>query len=72
MRSGIPTWKWLITHPFLMHERIALITSIFSDRNEVEVVGHLSGDDAQAFVDVIDEASIQMLSPLVGGSVDSH
>jgi len=31
--------------------------SIFSDRNVVEVVGHLFGDDARAFVDVIDEAS---------------
>jgi len=46
--------------------------SIFSDRNGVEVVGHLSGGDAQAFVDVIDEASIQVLSSVVGGSVDSH
>jgi len=37
--------------------------SIFSDHNGAEVVGHLSGGDAQAFVDVIDEASIQIISP---------
>ena len=29
--------------------------SIFSDRDEVEVFEYLSGKDAQAFVDVIDE-----------------
>ena len=34
-----------------------MITSIFSDRDEVEAVEHLSRDNAQAFVDTIDEAS---------------
>jgi hypothetical protein len=34
-----------------------MITSIFSDRDEVEAVESLSLDDAQAFIDVIDEAS---------------
>ena len=72
MRSGLPAWKRLISYPLSKHERISLIISIFSDHNGVEVVGHLSGDDAQDFVDAIDEASIQVLSPLVGGSVDSH
>ena len=72
MRSGLPTWKQLITHPLSIHERTILIMSIFSDRNEVEVVGHLSGDDAQAFVDVIDVVSIQILSPLGGGPVGSR
>lgn len=40
-----------------MHERVPLITSIFSDRNGVEAVGLLSGNDAQAFVDVIQGVS---------------
>ena len=31
---------------------------IFSDRGEFEALKHLSGSDAQAFVDVINEASI--------------
>ena len=40
-----------------MHERISLITMVFSDPNQVRIAGDLSGDDAQAFVDKIDEAS---------------
>ena len=42
-------------------ERIGLIKLIFSDRDEVEVFKYLSGNDAQALVDVIDEASICIL-----------
>ena len=44
-----------------VNERIQLITSIFSDLDEVEVFKHLSRDDAQIFVNVIDEASISLL-----------
>ena len=51
----------MISHPLSTVERISLITAIFSDRNEVEVVGNLSGCDAQAFVDVINEVSIYTL-----------
>ena len=40
------------------HERINLITSAFSDPDEFGVFEYLSGDDAQAFVDVIEEVSI--------------
>ncbi|KAF9645422.1 kinase-like protein [Thelephora ganbajun] len=50
-----PAWKQLIGHTLPTNEHISLITSIFSNRNEVEVLGNLSGDDAQAFIDVIDE-----------------
>ena len=46
--------------------------SIFSDRDEIEVFEYLSGDDAQAFVDFIDEASVHILLPLTDGSVESH
>jgi len=53
-----------------MEERIDMITSIFSDRDEVEAFRYLSGCDAQAFVDMIDEASIFVLLLLhVGRSV---
>ncbi|KAF9647776.1 kinase-like protein [Thelephora ganbajun] len=52
---GIPVWKPLIDCPFAMDERISLITTIFSDSTETEVVKCLRGDDAQSFVDVIDE-----------------
>ena len=45
----------MINRPLAKDERISLITDIFSDRDETEVVKCLSGDDAQSFVDVIDE-----------------
>jgi hypothetical protein len=45
----------LIDHPLTTAERISLITDIFSDSDEVEAVKCLSGDDAQSFVDMIDE-----------------
>lgn len=38
-----------------MRERISLITAILSDNNEIEAVRSLRGDDAQAFIDVVDE-----------------
>lgn len=40
-----------------MNGRISLITTIFLDDNQVETVGQLTGNDAQTFVDIIDEAS---------------
>jgi hypothetical protein len=47
-----------------MHERIALISIIFSDRDQVDMVVNLSGDDAQNFIDVIDGVSLYMISCL--------
>jgi hypothetical protein len=32
-----------------------LVTEIFSDRDEIEAVRRLRGEDAQSFVDIIDE-----------------
>ena len=55
--SDPPTWKCLISDTLLAHERISLITMIFSDKNQVKMVSNLSGDDAQIFVDKINEAS---------------
>ena len=66
MYRSPPAWKQLISPTLATHKRIPLIESIFSDLDEVEVVGHLRGDDAQAFVDVIDEASFHTLSPPIG------
>ena len=48
--------------------RIDLIMSIFSDRDEVEVFEYLSENDAQAFVDMIDEASVCTILSLKTGS----
>jgi hypothetical protein len=61
--SDIPAWKQLITQTSLVaDERISLITTIFSDPDQVEMVSNLSGGDAQAFVDKIDEASSHTIS----------
>ena len=70
--SNPPAWKRLIGPNLSVNERNNLITSIFSDRDEVEVFKYLSGNDAQDFVDVIDEASIRILLPLDNGLVESH
>ena len=57
MCSEDPAWKRLISHPLTTYERISLIAAIFSDKNPAKVVGHLLGDDIQAFIDTIDEVS---------------
>ena len=61
--SDPPAWKRLIDPGLSANERLDLINSIFSDHDELEVFEYLSGDDAQAFVDVIDEASVRVLPP---------
>ena len=59
--SEVTAWKRLISHTLTVEERISLITTIFSDDNQVETVGQLSGSDAQTFVDTIDEVSLHNL-----------
>ena len=61
--SNPPAWKRLINPALPTNERLDLIKSIFSDHDELEVFDYLSGNDAQAFVDVIDEASARILPP---------
>jgi hypothetical protein len=70
--SEDPPWKRLISHTLTTHERISSITIIFSDRNLVEMVGNLIGDDAQTLINMIDEVNACTLSPLGDRSVDSH
>jgi len=53
--SERPTWQRLISRTLTADERTTLIVKIFSDRDEVEMAEHLSGDDAQTFIDVIAE-----------------
>ena len=65
-RSDIPAWKCLIDRPLTSDERISLITEIFSDRNEIEVVRNLRGRNAQSFVNVIHEVRTRTPSALVG------
>jgi len=54
-RSNCPAWKWLASDTLASYERISLITMIFSDRDQIKTVRNLSGDDAQTFIDKIDE-----------------
>jgi hypothetical protein len=68
--SGPPTWKRLISRPLATRERTSLITVIFSDSSEAEAVRLLCGDDAQAFVDVIDEVSPRILSSQQNRPID--
>ena len=39
----------------MMDERVSLIADPCSDRDKTEALKGLSGDDAQAFIDMIDE-----------------
>ena len=52
----------MVSYPSSTEERTALIASIFSDSDEVEMVGHLSGGDAQTFIDAVDEVSSHTIS----------
>jgi len=70
MYSGDPTWKRLISRTHALHERISLITTIFSDLDQVEMVEQLSGDYAQSFIDTIDEVSSHTISRLQGRATD--
>jgi len=69
--SEDPPWRQLIKSTLNAHERILLITAIFSDNNQIKTVSKLSGDDAQAFIDVIDEVSLRTISCLKGKSFKS-
>ena len=51
----ISAWKRSIDRPIAIDKRISLITAIISDRRVTETAKRLSKEDAQAFVDVVDE-----------------
>ena len=53
----------MISDTLTIEERVSLIVEIFSDRDQVEMVRNLSGDDAQTFIDVTDEASFYIFIP---------
>ena len=53
--SGDPAWKRLINSPLPLDGQISLIAEVLSDRDEIEVVKGLSGDEAQSFADVVDK-----------------
>lgn len=47
--------KRLIGYTLAPHERISLIATIFLSDDQVRMVEHVSGDDAQTLIDTIDE-----------------
>jgi len=51
----VPAFKRLIEHAFVLCELPSLIESIFSNKDESDMVSSLHGDDVQTFIDVIDE-----------------
>ena len=53
----------MISDTLTMEERVSLIVEIFSGHDQVEMVRNLSGDDAQTFIDVTDEASFYIFIP---------
>jgi len=68
----IPAWKRLASPTITTDERISLITGIFSDHKEIELVRNLCGDDAQTFIDLVDEVRCYPLSPLKHEWADPH
>ena len=58
----ISAWKRSINRLIATDKRISLITAIFSDRYVAEAVKRQCEDDAQAFVDVVDEVLPALLS----------
>ena len=63
----ISAWKRSIDRSIAVDKRISLIAAIFSNRSVAEAVKHLRRDDAQAFVDVVDE--VLRLSSKQNGSL---
>ena len=67
-----PAWKQLISRALNEDERIALVTTVFLDDSQVEIVGHLSGDNAQSLVDTIDGASSHIVPCSKNKLIDFH
>ena len=53
---NIPACGRLVRRAFALHELPSLIEVIFSSQDESDTIRRLLGGDAQAFVDVMDEA----------------
>ena len=53
----------MISDTLTTDEHVSLIEMVFSDDNEGKRVRNVSGDNAQAFIDLIDEASLCTLPP---------
>jgi len=67
-------WERLISHQLASHERTSLITTLFLEENWYEMVTRFSirGDDAQAFIDVIDEESPHSSCPIENRTINLY
>jgi len=65
--SGIPAWRRLFSRPRTTDERIPLVTEIFSDSDEIQMVKCLREGDAQIFIDVIDEVPLPFFLSRIPG-----
>jgi len=52
---GTPAWKRLISRTFSSHEVISLIEATLMSEDAHVMIRDLRGDDAQTFVDVMQE-----------------
>ena len=69
MYSDLPAWRQLINPALTTRERVSVNMAIFSDRDEVDIIERLCGNDAQTFVDVIDKVRLHTLPPRKNWSV---
>ena len=47
--------KRLITHTSSQTEVVSIIEVLFASQDEIKIIDHLCGDDAQAFIDTLDK-----------------
>jgi len=47
--------KRLISRAYSQQETIELLEKIFTSKDEVKTIGYLRGEEAQAFINVLDE-----------------
>ena len=64
--SDSPLWKHLIDRRLTEDERVSLIVDLFSDHSEFEALKDLSKDDAQFFIDAIDEVPLHSCVGMIG------
>ena len=56
-----PACERLISHTLSQDEVIPLIEAIFTSQDEVNMIDHLHGDNAQTFIDVVHEVRFPSL-----------
>jgi len=72
--SKFPPAVWrLIKRAFAVPDRSSLIESVFSSKDGSNMVRDLRGDDAQSFIDVIDEvpSTLACSEQLIGTDADT-